>query len=97
MIGLVENGDRILIDVHERRLELLVDDDVLAERRAKMDASRAPVAAGGPDPPGDRRTAGLRAHGDGRLDGCGARPEPLKNERERQTGAENRASRSAVR
>ncbi|WP_434439855.1 dihydroxy-acid dehydratase [Lentzea sp. E54] len=41
-IGLVENGDRILIDVHERRLELLVDDEVLAERRAKMEASERP-------------------------------------------------------
>jgi len=41
-IGLVRNGDRILIDVHERRLELLVDEDVLAERRAKMDASERP-------------------------------------------------------
>jgi dihydroxy-acid dehydratase len=42
VIGLVEDGDRILIDVHERRLELLVDDAVLAERRAKMDASERP-------------------------------------------------------
>lgn len=41
-IGLVEDGDRVLIDVHERRLELLVDEDVLAERRAKMDASERP-------------------------------------------------------
>ncbi|MET8764531.1 dihydroxy-acid dehydratase [Lentzea sp. NPDC004782] len=41
-IGLVENGDRILIDVHERRLELLVDEEVLAERRAKMEASERP-------------------------------------------------------
>ncbi|WP_410603012.1 dihydroxy-acid dehydratase [Amycolatopsis sp. lyj-90] len=41
-IGLVQNGDRILLDVHERRLELLVDADVLAERRAKMDASERP-------------------------------------------------------
>ncbi|NKE62467.1 dihydroxy-acid dehydratase [Lentzea sp. PSKA42] len=41
-IGLVESGDRILIDVHERRLELLVDDEVLAERRAKMEASERP-------------------------------------------------------
>jgi len=41
-IGLVRDGDRILIDVHERRLELLVDDDVLAERRAKMEASERP-------------------------------------------------------
>ncbi|HEX6346589.1 dihydroxy-acid dehydratase [Umezawaea sp.] len=41
-IGLVRDGDRILIDVHERRLELLVDEDVLAERRAKMEASERP-------------------------------------------------------
>ena len=40
-IGLVEDGDRILIDVHERRLELLVDDGVLAERRAKMESASA--------------------------------------------------------
>ncbi|MBB3661497.1 dihydroxy-acid dehydratase [Prauserella sediminis] len=42
MIGLVEDGDPIRIDVHERSLELLVDDEVLAERRAKMDASERP-------------------------------------------------------
>ncbi|GLZ35455.1 dihydroxy-acid dehydratase [Lentzea sp. NBRC 105346] len=42
VIGLVEDGDRILIDVHERKLELLVDDEVLAERRAKMEASERP-------------------------------------------------------
>ena len=42
VIGLVQNGDRILIDVHTRALTLLVDDDVLAERRAKMDASERP-------------------------------------------------------
>ncbi|MFD4674698.1 dihydroxy-acid dehydratase [Lentzea sp. NPDC058450] len=41
-IGLVQTGDRILIDVHERRLELLVEADVLAERRAKMEASERP-------------------------------------------------------
>ncbi|MCS7480169.1 dihydroxy-acid dehydratase [Umezawaea endophytica] len=41
-IGLVQDGDRILIDVHERRLELLVADDVLAERRAKMEAAERP-------------------------------------------------------
>jgi dihydroxy-acid dehydratase len=41
-IGLVENGDQILIDVDSRRIELLVDDDVLAERRAKMEASERP-------------------------------------------------------
>ena len=41
-IGLIENGDQILIDVHQRKLELLVDDAVLAERRAKMDSSERP-------------------------------------------------------
>jgi len=42
VIGLVQNGDRIEIDVRSRALKLLVDDDVLAERRAKMDASERP-------------------------------------------------------
>jgi dihydroxy-acid dehydratase len=42
LIGLVQEGDQILIDVGERRLELLVDPAVLAERRAKMDASERP-------------------------------------------------------
>ncbi|HEX4253246.1 MAG TPA: dihydroxy-acid dehydratase [Pseudonocardia sp.] len=42
VIGLVQNGDRIEIDVRTRGLRLLVDDDVLAERRAKMDASERP-------------------------------------------------------
>ncbi|ASO22376.1 dihydroxy-acid dehydratase [Actinoalloteichus hoggarensis] len=41
-IGLVQDGDRIVIDVRERRLELLVDPAVLAERRAKMEASERP-------------------------------------------------------
>ncbi|MEQ0558413.1 dihydroxy-acid dehydratase [Amycolatopsis sp. NEAU-NG30] len=59
LIGLVENGDRILLDVHERRLELLVDEAVLAERRAKMEASERPWQ------PKDRHrpvTAALRAY-----------------------------------
>ncbi|WP_181783739.1 dihydroxy-acid dehydratase, partial [Pseudonocardia pini] len=43
-IGLVQDGDRILIDVRERTLKILVADDVLAERRAKMDASERPWA-----------------------------------------------------
>jgi len=34
--------DQILIDVHERTLELLVDEAVLAERRAKMESSERP-------------------------------------------------------
>lgn len=41
-IALVEDGDPILVDVATRRLEILVDDDVLAERRAKMEASERP-------------------------------------------------------
>ncbi|MGI9002281.1 MAG: dihydroxy-acid dehydratase [Pseudonocardia sp.] len=42
VIGLIENGDRVLIDVRSRTLELRVDDAVLAERRAKMEASERP-------------------------------------------------------
>jgi dihydroxy-acid dehydratase len=42
VIGLIENGDQILIDVHQRTLEVLVPDEVLAERRAKMEASERP-------------------------------------------------------
>ncbi|MFE0021651.1 dihydroxy-acid dehydratase [Amycolatopsis sp. NPDC059021] len=59
LIGLVENGDRILLDVHERRLELLVDAEVLAERRSKMEASERPWQ------PKERQrpiTAALRAY-----------------------------------
>ena len=41
-IGLVTDGDEILIDVGGRRLTLLVDDAVLAQRRAKMDAAERP-------------------------------------------------------
>ena len=35
-IGLVEEGDRILIDVTEHKIDLLVDDDVLEARRAAL-------------------------------------------------------------
>ncbi|KIZ39134.1 MULTISPECIES: dihydroxy-acid dehydratase [Rhodopseudomonas] len=38
LIGLVEEGDRINIDIPNRSIELLVDDTVLATRRAAMDA-----------------------------------------------------------
>ncbi|HVW40481.1 MAG TPA: dihydroxy-acid dehydratase [Amycolatopsis sp.] len=58
-IGLVQDGDQILIDVHERKLELLVDDAVLAERRAKMEAGERPWQ------PAERQrpvTAALRAY-----------------------------------
>ncbi|HEV7974294.1 dihydroxy-acid dehydratase [Amycolatopsis sp.] len=42
LIGLVQDGDQIVLDVHERRLELLVEPEVLADRRAKMEASERP-------------------------------------------------------
>ena len=42
VIGLIEDGDRVVIDVHERTLHLDVADEVLAERRAKMEASERP-------------------------------------------------------
>ena len=32
-IALVHDGDRIVIDVHGKRLDLMVDDDELARRR----------------------------------------------------------------
>ncbi|MCL6516072.1 dihydroxy-acid dehydratase [Alicyclobacillus sp.] len=35
-IGLVEDGDLIRIDIDERRMDLLVDESVLAERRARF-------------------------------------------------------------
>lgn len=41
-IGLVENSDRIRLDVRARSLELLVDPEVLADRRAKMESSERP-------------------------------------------------------
>jgi dihydroxy-acid dehydratase len=42
VIGLIETGDRIVIDVASRTLAVDVPDEVLAERRAKMDASERP-------------------------------------------------------
>lgn len=36
-IGLVRNGDRILIDIPQRSIELLVSDEELAQRRAEQD------------------------------------------------------------
>ncbi|RPA62246.1 dihydroxy-acid dehydratase [Gordonia oryzae] len=59
VIGLVEDGDPIVIDVKTRQLALLVDDEVLAERRAKMEASERPWQ------PKDRQrtvTTALRAY-----------------------------------
>ena len=41
-IGLVEDGDEIEIDVESRLIRVNVPDDVLAARRAKMEASERP-------------------------------------------------------
>lgn len=41
-IGLIEDGDVVEIDVDRRLLHLAVGDDVLAERRAKMETSERP-------------------------------------------------------
>jgi dihydroxy-acid dehydratase len=58
-IGLVEEGDTILIDIAERRLELLVPDDELAVRRKAMDARGATAWK----PKRDRRVSeALRAY-----------------------------------
>jgi dihydroxy-acid dehydratase len=37
-IGLVRNGDRIRIDIPNRRIDVLLSDEVLAQRRAEQDA-----------------------------------------------------------
>jgi dihydroxy-acid dehydratase len=37
-IGLVQNGDRIRIDIPNRRIDVLVSDEELARRRAEQDA-----------------------------------------------------------
>jgi dihydroxy-acid dehydratase len=41
-IGLVKDGDPIVLDVLARTLQIAVSDEVLAERRAKMEASERP-------------------------------------------------------
>ena len=41
LIGLVEDGDRIEIDIPKRSISLLVDDATLAKRRAAMQARGA--------------------------------------------------------
>lgn len=58
-IALVQDGDRVRVDVPNRALELLVDDAVLAERREKMDAGEHPW-----QPEGRERdvTTALRAY-----------------------------------
>ncbi len=41
-IGLIEEGDRILIDIDQNQLELIVDDQELARRRAAQEAREKP-------------------------------------------------------
>jgi dihydroxy-acid dehydratase len=45
-LALVENGDTIELDVAKRRLQLLVSDDVLSQRKAKWKAPQAPLDRG---------------------------------------------------
>jgi dihydroxy-acid dehydratase len=60
-IALVENGDRIRIDIPARRIELLVPEDELARRRAAMQARGS--AAWRPAQPRPRKvSAALRAY-----------------------------------
>ncbi|MDO5513352.1 dihydroxy-acid dehydratase, partial [Corynebacterium sp.] len=45
LIGLIENGDPITIDVHTRRLSLDIPDEEIARRREAMEASEKPWTA----------------------------------------------------
>lgn len=45
-IALVEEGDRILLDIPNRRLELLVDEAVLQERRSRWTAPEPKIKTG---------------------------------------------------
>ena len=42
-IAFVADGDRIVIDVPAKRIDLMVDDAELARRRATVEAARAPL------------------------------------------------------
>ena len=57
-IGLVETGDRIRIDIPARKIELLVSDEVLAQRRKAQDAKGWKPAA----PRKRQVTTALRAY-----------------------------------
>jgi dihydroxy-acid dehydratase len=51
VIALIEDGDRVVVDVASRTLTLDVPDDELAQRRAKMEASERPWQPGNRDRP----------------------------------------------
>jgi dihydroxy-acid dehydratase len=59
LIALVEDGDLIEIDIPNRRIHLAVDDEVLAERRAKQEARENPWTPVNRDRP---ISAALRAY-----------------------------------
>ena len=74
LIGLVEEGDRIEIDIPARRIHLAVADDVLAARRAAMERQgRQGLEAGGAQAQGLDRAQGLCGLDDERGQGRGAR------------------------
>ncbi len=64
-IAFVADGDRIVIDVDTKTIDLVVDDATLARRRRRVEAARAPLHVGRP---GQVRQAGVgrRAGGDHR-------------------------------
>ena len=69
-IALVHDGDRIVIDVHGKRLDLVVDDDELAAPPRRMAAAAGPLhdrRAGQVRPPRGRRrdAAPSRTRSDG--------------------------------
>ncbi|MBE0595975.1 MAG: dihydroxy-acid dehydratase, partial [Desulfuromonadales bacterium] len=45
-IALVEEGDRICLDIPARRLQLLVDDEILAARRARWQRPEPKIKSG---------------------------------------------------
>ena len=62
-IAFVADGDRIVIDVPAKRIDLVVDDGELAAPPRPVEAPRAPLherRAGQVRPPRDRRRAGRR-------------------------------------
>jgi len=62
-IGLVQEGDIIVIDIPNRVIKVDVSDDELAKRRTAIGSPwRQGVEAGGPRPPGQPGAAGLCRH-----------------------------------
>ena len=72
-IALVEDGDRIRIDIPGRSIELLVSDEELAARRTALDGVYEPE---GPRTPGLPGPARVRRHGHQRRQGRRPRHQP---------------------